>query len=449
MKWTRFIPPIVQDVKALVYFSNPMKIAVLGSGISGLASAWLLSQKHEVTLFEKEDYCGGHSHTIDVSLRGKTFPIDTGFMVFNLKGYPQLAKFMRHLGIKTQKSDMSFSVSLDDGAFEYSSTFPSGTFADFSNCARPSFYQFLAEIPRFDACGRKALADGVSATETIDAFLDRNKLSKEFRRQYLYPMGSLIWSTPPEVVATFPIKMLLTFLQGHNLLSIRPGLEWRSIVQGSRQYVQRMLADIEKRGGKVRLSTPIISVMRTPAGAQVATVAGTEDFDAVVMATHADTTLTLLKDVDEKERGLLSPFKYQFNRVIAHSDRSFMPKRKAAWAAWNFCDVEPGSGEKAALTYSMNILQRIPESFPIYVTINPVKEPNAETVHGDFLYAHPVHSLDTHAAQEHLGELQGRNNTYFAGSYFGYGFHEDAFVSALSVAACFGIQPPWEPGVAE
>jgi len=421
-----------------------MKIAVVGSGIAGLSAAWFLSKEHHVTLFEKENYCGGHSHTIDVTLEGKQFAIDTGFMVFNLKGYPHLTKFMKHLGVKTQKSDMSFSVSLDDGKFEYSSNFPIGIFADIQNCIRPSFYQFLLEIPRFDECGLKALAAGLDPRETIDAFLNRHNFSKNFRRQYLYPMGSLIWSTPPNVVAEFPIKMLLTFLRSHNLLSIPPALEWRSITEGSRQYVNRILTDVKERGGIVKLETPVVSVARASDGVVVTAVSGAEQFDAVVMATHADLTLELLADADEKERALLSPFAYQYNRVVAHSDRSFMPKRKSAWAAWNFCDVAPGPEDVAALTYSMNILQDIPDRFPIFITINPAVEPDPSKVHGDFSYTHPIHSIDTHGAQEHLDELQGRNRTYFAGSYFGYGFHEDAFVSAIQAVRHLGIKPPWE-----
>lgn len=418
-----------------------MKVAIVGSGISGLSAAWLISFKHEVTLFEKEPFCGGHAHTIDVAIAGKQIAVDTGFMVFNLKGYPQFANFLHTLGVATKESTMSFSVSSGHGAFEYGTN---AIFADRRNMFRPEFWRFLLEIPRFNKRMKQALQNGIEDSETIANFLDREHFSETFRSQYIYPMASLIWSAPPHVVATFPLKMMAMFLAQHNLLSTSPKIPWRSIDDGSRTYVDRIVRDILARKGTIQLNRPILGVSRSDAGVRITDENGQHMFDAVVMASHADTTLALLEDPSDEERDILGSFRYQYNRVVVHGDPSFMPKRTSAWSAWNFLNIASGSDENISLTYDMNILQQIPDETPVFVTINPSWEPDPSKVYGDFNYAHPIHALDVSAAQKRLPGLQGKRNTYFCGSYFGYGFHEDGLVSGIDAAAHFGAIPPWQ-----
>jgi predicted NAD/FAD-binding protein len=418
-----------------------MKVAIVGSGISGLSAAWLLSFKHEVTLFEKESYCGGHAHTIDIAIGGKHIAVDTGFMVFNLKGYPQFAHFLKTLGVQTKESEMSFSVSLDAGAFEYGTN---SLFADRANIFRPAFWRFLFEIPRFNKLMKKALESGIEDSATIADFLNSENFSEAFRAQYIYPMASLIWSAPPHVIATFPLKMMATFFNQHNLLSLAPGLRWRSIAGGSCTYVNKIQKDIIARKGNIKTSTAIESISRSDTGARITSSGASETFDAVVIATHADTTLALLEDPSDDERSILGSFRYQYNRVVVHGDPSFMPERASAWSAWNFRNIAQGGSEKISLTYDMNVLQQLMDAPPLFVTVNPSWEPEAGKIYGDFNYAHPIHALDMSAAQKRLPELQGKRSTYFCGSYFGYGFHEDGLVSGMNAASYLGATAPWQ-----
>ncbi len=426
------------------------RVAIIGSGISGLTSAWLLAPTHEVTLFEAGDSCGGHSHTIDVDFPGEKVSIDTGFMVYNFQGYPELTKFFKHLDIPTQPAEMSFSVSLRDGAFEWSVLTASSVFADRRNMFRVSFYRFLWEIIRFNNLGKRALTDmrnkKASYSQSIDDFLNDHSFSEAFRQQYIYPMASLIWSAPRGVIRNFPMMMVLEFLSKHNLLQTHTGLTWRSVVGGSRTYVDRIVQEItENHGATVLIKTPVFSVLRTAQGVVVHNTRGKETFDSVVFATHADITLQLLIDVTSDEREILQDFAYQKNHVVAHSDTSLMPKRKRAWAAWNFCDVVDGDSlHEMSLTYNMNLLNGIPARCPVFVTINPARPIDEKLVHATFRYDHPLQNLKSVDAQKRIHTIQGHQNTYYCGAYFGYGFHEDGFCAGKEVAEKFGVIPPWE-----
>lgn len=426
------------------------RVAIIGSGISGLASAWLLAPTHEVTLFEAGESCGGHSHTIDVDFGDEKVSIDTGFMVYNYQGYPELTKFFNHLSIPTQPAEMSFSVSLRDGAFEWSVENLSTIFADRKNIFRPAFYSFLWEIIRFNKLGKKTLDDVInkkeSYSQSIDTFLSHHSFSEAFRQQYIYPMASLIWSAPRGVIRDFPIMMVLEFFSKHNLLQTSTGLTWRSVVGGSRTYVDLIVQEItENHGATVLTKNPAHSVRRLKEGVIVTSIRGEEFFDSVVFATHADTTLQLLADTLPAEREILQDFAYQKNYVVAHSDMSLMPKRKRAWAAWNFCDVVDGNSEhEMSLTYNMNLLNGIPTRCPVFVTINPARPIDESLVHATFRYDHPLQNLRSVDAQKRIHTIQGLQNTYYCGAYFGYGFHEDGFCAGKEVAEKFGIVPPWE-----
>jgi len=405
-----------------------MRIAIIGGGISGLGAAWLLSFKHEVVLFEKESRLGGHSHTIDVTVKNKVFRIDTGFMVMSPRHYPQLTRFFKVREVSLTPAEMSVGFSLENKTMEYA--IPTGVFADRKNLFRPSFLKMLLEIPRFNKKARLALTRGISPEETIDSFLNAERISQTFRNLYLYPFASLFWSAPPSTIATFSLELFLRFFDNHNLLSLKPNGEWYSITGGSREYVNKMESDIRNRGAIIHLETPVASVVRKEGRVVISNKSATEIFDAVVFGTHADTTLTLLSDADQKEKEILGSFSYQENIVVAHSDASFMPKRKNVWATWNFIAEQ----NRPFLTYFMNGVHRISKDFPIFVTLNPTREPDPEKVHGRFLYTHPIHSTNANKARKRLSELQGKGGAYFCGSYFGFGFHEDAFVSGIQAA---------------
>jgi predicted NAD/FAD-binding protein len=424
------------------------KIAIVGSGVSGLSAAWLLSEKYEVTVFEANQYLGGHCHTITASFGEKKFSFDTGFMVYNEHSYPELTKLFKHLKIETQRADMSFSVSLNDGLVEWAGNSLGKLFADRKNIFRPSFYLFLLEILRFNRIARQTLVTSRQKpdfAETVDAFIKRHHLSSVFTNQYLYPLTSLIWSTPQSVTKEYPIIFVLDFLANHNLLSIRPRLPWRSVTGGSIKYIEILSGQVTERGGQLLTSMPVKKVKRVDNKIHLTTQKGEEIFDAVVFGTHADVTLQLLSDVTEDEERILGSFMYQKNIVTAHSDVSLMPVRKKAWSAWNFCDVVDGDvANEMSLTYNMNILNGLPLEYPIFVTINPMSKVNPTLVHDTFKYAHPSPTQASKAAQQELHTLQGNNGTFFCGSYFGYGFHEDGFCSGKEVARLLGVDVPWK-----
>ncbi|MEK9160766.1 MAG: FAD-dependent oxidoreductase [Patescibacteria group bacterium] len=424
-----------------------MKIAVIGSGVSGLSAAWLLAPHHEVVLLEKDSRLGGHAHTVMVTdQEKKEIPVDTGFMVFNPLRYPNLVQLFKHLNIESIPTSMSFAVSIDGGAFEFNSNMPNGIFADRSNILNVSFYEFLIEINRFNVTARECLKEGVSPHQTLWEWLKEHKFSEDLGEKYLLPLIGSVWSTPKKLARNFPCGELLRFLDGHHLLAAVGHPQWQTVVGGSSEYVKRIAEEITNYGGIIRLKQKIKTVRRSERSVDIVFPTKTEKFDYVVFATHADDTLTLLSRPSREEKALLSKFKYEKNEVYLHSDPSLMPRRKDAWAAWNYLG-RSGWGrttKKVCLTYDMNTLQHLKTDMPIFVTLNPYKKPKSRLTHKVLRYSHPMCTCTSMEMRERLVDLQNRHRSLFCGAYFGYGFHEDGITSAIEAVRTLDITPPWE-----
>lgn len=424
-----------------------MRIAVIGSGIAGLGSAWLLSRDHEVTLFEAEPRTGGHSNTVVVETDGRRIPVDTGFIVYNEATYPNLIALFAALGVPTKQSDMSFSVSVGGGRLEYEGSLR-GLVAQPANLLKPSYWRMLADTARFFAAAPRLLAEAEGPT--LGEFLAREGYSDEFIHDHLLPMAAAIWSCPVETMLAFPAKSFVRFCDNHGLLKHAGRPQWFTVDGGSREYVRRIEHDIRQRGGEIATGRPIAAVRRQAGGAMLAGPDGGETFfDQVVIATHGDQALSILADASPEERTVLSAFSYQRNDAVLHSDAALMPKRKAAWASWNYlAEGRRDMTRQVAVTYWMNRLQGIDPACPLFVTLNPLAEPDPATVHARFAYDHPVFDAAAVAMQERLPEIQGVRNTWFCGSYCGYGFHEDGLKAGIAIARSLGIDPPWATEVA-
>ena len=417
---------------------------MIGSGIAGLAVARSLAARARVTLFEAADYFGGHSHTVDVTLGTVTCGADTGFLVFNERTYPRLVALFAELGVETAASDMSFSVQAKDAGLEWSGCTLDTVFTQRRNLARPAFWRMLADILRFNRLATHLAGDespqGLAALDTpIGDFLAAHRFSSAFRDWYFLPMIACIWSCPTEQMLRFPVATMVRFCRNHGLLQITDRPQWRTVRGGARSYVARMLESIPD----ARRLTPVRRVRRLEAGgAAVSTDAGTEHFDAVVMACHADQSLALLADPSPEERAALGAFRYRPNRAVLHTDARVLPRRRRAWAAWNYERAHDPAGEDAAvcLHYLINRLQPLPFATPVIVSLNPISEPVA--VRGEFHYAHPVFDRAAVAAQERLPALQGRADTWYCGAWTGYGFHEDGLASGLDVGQRLAMWAP-------
>jgi predicted NAD/FAD-binding protein len=422
------------------------RIAVIGSGISGMSAAWLLSQRYDVEVFEQADWIGGHSHTVEAPGRAGPVPVDTGFIVYNARNYPNLVQLFDHLGVATQATDMSFAVSLDGGRLEYGSDMPRGLFAQPANLLRPRFLGMLRDIARFYRTAPAALAaleNAATAGLSLGDWLAQEGYGASFARDHLLPMAAAIWSAPARDMMAFPAASLLRFFHNHGLLQATSRPQWRTVIGGSQAYVKKLTAGFRQR---IHLGRAVVGVRRTAAGVALHTIDGAVlDYDHVVMAAHADQSLALLEDADGEERRLLGAFSYQENRAVLHSDAALMPRRRAAWASWNYL-AEHGTHDETRLSvsYWMNRLQNLPGDQPYFVTLNPMREPDPASVHASFVYHHPMFDRDAMAAQGALAGLQGRRNSWFCGSYFGYGFHEDGLASGLAVAAALGVPAPWK-----
>lgn len=417
------------------------RIAVIGSGISGSSAAWALNADNDVTLYEKESRLGGHTATVDVDYDGKAIAVDTGFIVYNEVNYPNLKALFEHLGVETHKSNMSFSLSLDHGKLEWSGDSFRTLFAQKRNFFRPTFLVMLREILRFNKMCLRDRADGHLRNISIGDYLNWRRFSPGFTNNYLVPMAAAIWSTPAKQMMEFPAEHFVNFFDNHRLVYSQQ-LPWRTVTGGSRTYLERLLAPLRD---KTRVGCGAVSVRRSGGKVFVRDSAGHEDvFDAIVVAAHSDQALAMLQDASEAERQVLKGIPYRPNRVVLHRDPALMPKRRKVWASWNYLrsSVDGGEGD-VAVTYWMNRLQGIDPACPLFVTLNPDREPDPTKVFGEFSYDHPQFGADAVKIQKQLAGLQGQSNTWFAGAWTGYGFHEDGLSSGLAAAEALGATIPW------
>ena len=416
------------------------RVAVIGSGISGLASAWLLSRAHEVVLYEAGSYLGGHTNTVDATLDGVTYPVDTGFLVYNNQTYPNLIAMLAELQVDSYATDMSFGVSMEQGALEWAGTNLDSVFAQRRNLMSPAFLGMLAEILRFNKAAPQYLERCLHHPVSLGELLKTEKYGASFRDAYLLPMAAAIWSSSPGDILQFPASSFIRFCLNHSLLQVNNRPKWQTVQGGARQYVRKMVESL----GDIRLNTPVESVVRTPDEALVITSEKTERFDSVVFASHAPDTLNMLIDCSTQERSILSAFRYQPNQAYLHTDASLMPQRRKVWSAWNYIGGMMKDGTRpVCVSYWLNQLQQLPFATPLMVTLNPVHQPDPAKVLRSFQYQHPVFDQGAINAQQLLGAIQGKNRCWFAGAWTGYGFHEDGLKSALRVASDFGVAPAW------
>ena len=410
-----------------------MKIAVIGSGISGLFAAHRLDAEHDVTLFESEDRIGGHTHTVKVDVEGETHSVDVGFIVYNLATYPNFIEMIEKLGVETKPTTMSFGISCEQTGLEWASRGMRSVFAQPRNLARPRFLKMLLDVLRFNRDSRQILEDDRSEL-SLGTYLKENGFSQQFLDHYIVPLGAAIWSADPRQFLDFPAATFVRFFDNHGLLQARPDLPWRVIRGGSQRYVDRLLADFQ---GTLRPGTPVQSVHRNPECVEVQSAAGSENFDHVVIATHSDQALNLLADASPEEKEVLGAIRYQPNDVVLHSDTKLMPTSPHAWACWNYRIPREYQG-RALLTYDMNRLQGIESTKPLLVTLNDEGRIHPDEVLGRFVLSHPVFDQKALRAQRQHETINGVQRTHYAGAYWGYGFHEDGVRSAI--AACDSIQ---------
>ncbi|MEK8030439.1 FAD-dependent oxidoreductase [Ideonella sp. DXS29W] len=425
------------------------RVAVVGSGIAGLSAAWHLATEQadqvSVTLFEADGRFGGHAHTVDVTLDGQTHGVDTGFLVFNERTYPGLIGLFEQLGVPTAGSDMSFSVQSADRRLEWCGHDLNGVFAQRSNLASPRFWGMLSDILRFNrlSTGMAERGDDRALQQSVGDFLDEHRFGAMFRDAYFLPMIGSIWSCPTAQMQAFPIGTLIRFCHNHGLLQVQDRPRWFTVTGGSREYVRRVL----ERLPDARLNCPVRAVRRQPPGPQggqagvwIDTDAGSERFDAVVLAGHAPQSLALLPDASADERQVLGAIRTQPNRAVLHTDARLLPQRQRAWAAWNYEAAATSSPDQVCLHYLINRLQPLPWSRPVIVSLNPLREPDPAQVHGEFSYAHPVFDRAAVEAQRRLPSLQGAGGVWFAGAWTRYGFHEDGMISGQSAARSIARQ---------
>lgn len=415
-----------------------MKLAIVGSGISGLVCAHRLCHEHDVTMFEAGDYLGGHTNTVDVELDGERHAVDTGFIVFNDWTYPNFIALLDELGIGSQETEMSFSVHCERTRLEYNGTSLNGLFAQRSNLLRPGFYRMLSDILRFNREAPDVLEQHETDDQTVGEYLATRGYSRQFVRNYLLPMGSAIWSCPPTTFEQFPIRFIVEFYRNHGLLNIRNRPTWRVITGGSKQYV----AAIEKRfRGTIRLQTPIVAAKRFDDRVELTEANGnSERFDEVIFACHSDQALKILHDASHFEHQLLGAFPYEPNTAVLHTDTSVLPSRKRAWAAWNY-RLRDSETDKATVTYNMNILQHIQSRHTFCVTLNDTAGIDEEKVLKRIQYAHPIFTTGRARAQRRHQQVIRHNRTSYCGAYWGNGFHEDGVNSGLAVCRAFAGQP--------
>lgn len=423
-------------------FKPGMKVAVVGTGIAGMSAAWLLNRVHNVTVYEQDVRVGGHSNTVDVPVGDKLIPVDTGFIVYNEQNYPNLTALFHHLAVPTKLSSMSFAVSLRGGHMEYCASDLNGLLAQRRNMLHPRFWRMVIDILRFYRERPSPRGWFHDETKTLGDFLKAGRYSQAFVQDHLLPIGAAIWSTSADQIKDYPARAFIDFFRNHGLLTVRQQLAWRTVDGGSREYVRRLTSSYADR---VRFGG-VQTVRPQEKGVEVIDSRGQRDtFDQVVLATHADQALKLIADADSLERSLLDPWRYTMNRAVLHSDARFMPKLKKIWSSWNFIETTSAAKEGSlCVSYWLNRLQTLAVNRPLFVTLNPSCPPDPTSIVDEFDYTHPCFDVQALAAQKKLGSLQGHRRLWYCGSYFGYGFHEDALRSGLTVAEALGSPPrPW------
>ncbi len=418
-----------------------MRIAVVGSGVSGIGAAWALAKNHHVTLYEAAPRPGGHARTIDVDMGAYSLPVDTGFIVYNERNYPNLTHLFAMLGVATKHSDMSFSVTDPVSGLEYAGSFR-GVLAKKSNIFRPTMWSLLRGINDFRGEHDRLRAAAVPDNLSIADYLQQRAYPKAFVSKYLLPLAAAVWSGTGNEVANMPARTFLAFLANHGLIRLSDRPQWRTVEGGSRIYVERAVAAVDE----VLLAHPVVGVERTPdAVAVLDEHGGRRSFDHIVLATHADRSLQILGNAaTAAERAVIGSFRYASNRAVVHSDSRLMPKHRAAWSSWNSIgSVASANTTPVTVTYWMNRLQSLPQDHQVFISLNPAEEPNPELVIDDVFYQHPQFDAAAARGQAGLATIQGENRTWFAGAFCGYGFHEDGLQAGLTVAAELGSPAPW------
>jgi uncharacterized protein len=417
-----------------------LRVAIVGGGISGLVAAHRLTQlSHATTLYEANAYLGGHTNTVDVTLDGKTFGVDTGFLVYNDRTYPRLIALFASLGVEAALSDMSFAVRNDATGLEWSGTSFSSLFTQPSNAFKPRFLRMLADILRFNRTVTGMVQRNTLPNESLGSYLQAHAYGPGLVDDYLLPMAACIWSAPKAQILAFPLSTFAHFFNNHGLLAIRNRPQWRTVRGGAREYVRKIAAGLPD----VRLAAPVRTVRRSAKMIEIETEHGRDTYDYLVLASHSDQALKMLDAPDADERRALSAIRYQSNRAVLHTDASLMPTRRKAWSAWNYLALDAASsasGAAVSLTYWMNTLQPLPFTTDVFVTLNPARPPKPSTVLGEYDYAHPLFDEEAIVAQGAIGRMQGRNRTFYAGAWLGYGFHEDGLVSGENAAALVHAQ---------
>ncbi|MCT4655045.1 MAG: FAD-dependent oxidoreductase [Cohaesibacter sp.] len=423
-----------------------MRIAIIGSGISGLSASWLLSKQHHVDLYEKDNRLGGHANTQTIQIGNRSIPVDTGFIVYNEATYPNLTALLALLDVETSPTQMSFAVSARNGEQEYAGSSLTSLFARRSNLFKLSFLTMLWDIRRFYKNARLDADEGNFQDYTLKQYLDEKGYSSSFRQDHLLPMGAAIWSMPTDQMLAFPFSAFVRFCDNHGLLQIRDRPQWRTIVGGSQEYVRKIASNIS---GQIFLNSSIVSLTRKPGSVTLHMRNGREEtYDHVVLACHSDQALRLLEAGEAgaatKEDQILSSIKYQKNVAILHQDPSFMPRRKSVWSAWNYIQTEGEQANKLCVSYWMNALQPLDAPNDLFVTLNPTHQPRQGDVFRTYIYAHPIFDHKTSQAQKDIWSIQGQRRTWFCGAYMGHGFHEDGLQAGLEVAERLGgVRRPW------
>jgi uncharacterized protein len=412
-----------------------MRIAIVGAGVSGLVVAHLLHREHEITVFEAADYAGGHAHTIRVDTPNETHHVDTGFIVFNDRNYPSFERLLGRLGVPWQASTMSFGVSDGRGDFEYSGASPNGLFAKRAHLVTPWFHRMVSDLARFNRAARSLLSG--QDTSSLGHWLERQRFSRPFIDRLIVPQVSAVWSADPRQMWNFPARFMAEFFDHHGMLGFRGRPRWRVVRGGSARYVEALAAAFAER---IRLRTPVRAVRREENGVLVWPRSGeAERFDEIVLATHSDQALRLLEDASPAERSVLAAIPYQVNEAVLHTDVRMLPRRRRAWASWNY-HWRPEPGPRATVTYHMNRLQSLRAEREFCVTLNRTEAIDPDLIIRKIAYAHPVYTAAGTQAQKRFDEVSGRDHVHFCGAYWGWGFHEDGVRSALRVAERFGAR---------